>query len=144
MYIEQISVYLQHKPGSGAAVTKVLGEHGVNIRAMSLADVTRYGILHLIVDDPEKGFKVLKEAHFTLSSNDVLAVQLGDAPGELSHVLEILGEGGYNVDYAYAFITRKEDAAVVIIRVDDVGGGSVELLKKAGIKLLTRSEVYSM
>ena len=144
MYIEQISVFVQNKPGSSAAVTKVLGEGGVNIRAMALADTSRYGILHLIVDDPKKGFEVLKDAHFTLSCTDVIAVQLGDEPGDLSRVLEILGSGGYNVEYAYAFITRRASSAVVILRVDDVGTGSLELLKNNGVKLLTRDEVYSM
>jgi len=144
MYIEQISVYVQHRPGSGAAVTRVLGDHGVNILGMSLADVDKYSIMHMIVDDPQKGFNVLKEAHFTLSSIDVFAIQLGDAPGELSRVLEVLGSAGYNVEYAYGFSSRKTKEPVVIVRVDDVGGGSIELLQNAGFKLLSAEEVHVM
>lgn len=144
MYIEQISVYVQHKPGGAAAVTKALGEHEVNILSMSLADIKQYSVMHLIVDDPARGFQVLKDAHFTLSSIDVLAIQLGDIPGEFSRVLELLGQAGYNVDYAYACGSRKTKDPIIIIRVDDVAGGSVKLLLDAGFKLLSPEEMRNI
>ncbi|MEL7608138.1 MAG: ACT domain-containing protein [Bacillota bacterium] len=144
MYIEQISVFVENKPGSAGAVTRVLGENGINIRAMSIADTSKYGILHMIVDDPQKGFDVLKKAHFTLNSADVLAVRLDDTPGALSRVLELLGDGGYNVEYAYAFITRKREDAIVILRVNDVGSGSVKLLLDAGVELVGPEQIRAL
>lgn len=144
MTIEQISVFVENKPGAAAAVTRVLGENGINIRAMSIADTSTYGILHMIVDDPKKGFETLKNAHFTLNSSDVLAVRLGDKPGALSRVLQMLGDNGYNVEYAYAFIVRKEDDALVVLRVNDVGNGSIKLLLDAGVELVGPDEIASL
>ncbi|MDR1117517.1 MAG: ACT domain-containing protein [Oscillospiraceae bacterium] len=143
MYINQISVFIENRPGRLSAITKVLGDNGIDIRALSLADTTNFGILRLIVNDPEKAEKVLRENGFTVSTTKVVAVQVEDSPGGLHGILETLGEADIGVEYAYAFITRKTEGAFVILRVEN-NEAAAEHLAGKGVKLLTAGEIYSI
>ena len=104
MLIKQISVFVENAPGSLSEVTKALGESGIDMSALSLADTSEFGILRLIVNDPDKACEVLREQHFIVKQNDVLAAVIDDRPGGLTGVLDILADVNVSVEYMYAFV----------------------------------------
>ena len=118
MIIKQVSVFLENRQGRLAFVTGLLAEKHINLRALSIADTTSFGILRLI-DKPEEVKAVLAENNVTATLTDVLAVPLGDRPGELARILAKLTENGVDVEYLYAYLTQEENGAVVVMRVDD-------------------------
>ncbi len=117
--VKQISVFLENKSGRLAQVTRVLGDNEINIRALSIADTTDFGILRLIVDKPEEANRILQAEGFMVSETSVIAVQVPDRPGGLADILAALGLAGINIEYLYAFIGQSSDEAQVIFRVDD-------------------------
>src|SRR5512137_2721116 len=120
MKVEQISIFLENKPGALENVTRLLKEARINIRALSLADTSDFGILRLIVNDVDKAMKILRDSGHTMSLTEVVAVEVPDRPGGLASVLEPLREAGVNVEYMYAFVEKATDKAVVIFRFEDV------------------------
>ncbi|HAA89451.1 MAG: Amino acid-binding protein [Thermoanaerobacterales bacterium 50_218] len=143
MLVKQISVFLENKCGRLASVTRVLGEHSINIRAFSIADTTDFGILRLIVNNPEEAYKVLREAGFTVSVTEVIAVKVPDRPGGLADVLELMQEAGVNIEYMYAFVEKISKDAIAVFRVENVET-AVRLMQEKGIKLLSGNEVYNL
>lgn len=143
MKVKQISVFLENKCGRLAAVTRTLAEAGINIRALSIADTSDFGILRLIVDKPDLAFDVLKENSFTVSTTEVIAVEMPDQPGALAAVLEILDKGGVNMEYLYAFVGQSSSKALNIFRVERIDA-AIDVLTKNGVKLLSGEEVYSL
>ncbi len=143
MLIDQISVFVENKSGRLSDITGILKDESIDIRALSIADTTNFGILRLIVDNPEKAEAALKRGGLTVTRTQVVAVCLSDTPGSLNKVFELLKDQGISVEYAYAFITRKDDAAYVILRVED-NDKAVEVLRKNGVALLPASEVYAI
>lgn len=141
MKVKQISIFLENKSGRLAQVTRVLGDNGINIRALSIADTTDFGILRLIVNDPDKAYQVLKEAGFTVSTTDVIAVEVVDEPGGLSKALQCLDRAGINIEYLYAFVQKATSAALVVFRVEQLDE-AVKALQQDGIRLLSGDEVY--
>lgn len=141
MRVKQISVFLENKSGRLATVTRVLGENGINIRALSIADTTDFGILRLIVNDPEKAIRVLKENDFTVSETEIIAVMVSDEPGGLAKVLALLGEIG-NIEYMYAFVGKSAGDAVVVFRLENIDQ-AIKVLSNAGVKVMQAKEVYS-
>ena len=119
MTINQISVFLENKPGQLAEFTRLLEEHQIDMRALSIAETQDFGILRLIVDEPYKTVNVAKEAGYACAVTPVLAVEISDKPGSLVKMLSALGENGINVEYTYAFITRKKDVAYMVFREND-------------------------
>ncbi len=121
MIIQQISVFLENRPGTLAEVLQVLSEQQVNLRAMSLADTADFGILRLIVKDREKVEQVLRQAKFTVKTTPVLAMKIGDRPGGLLEKIQQLRAAGINIEYLYAFATAPgEQDARVVLKVDDL------------------------
>lgn len=143
MKVEQISIFIENKSGRLAEVCGILGEAGVNIRALSLADTSDFGILRLIVKDSEKALKVLKEHNFTVSKTEVIGVEVPDSPGGLSTILQILDKNNVNVEYMYAFVERSGDNAVIIFRFDDVDE-AIAALSNNGIKILKSEQITSI
>lgn len=143
MRVEQISVFLENKAGRLAEVTRVLSEAGVNIRALSLADTSDFGILRLIMDDNDKAKAALKEKGFTVGKTDVVAVEVEDRPGGLSRVLGVLSQGNINVEYMYAFVQHGGKDAVLIFRFDDIDT-AIKLLQENNIKVLEGKTVYTL
>lgn len=143
MKVKQMSVFLENKSGRLAQVTRVLGENGVNIRALSIADTTDFGILRLIVNDPDRTYQVLKEAGFTVSATDVIAVEVADRPGGLADILQSLQEAGVNIEYLYAFVQKTPSAALVVLRVEQLDE-AVKALQESGIHILSEEEVYKL
>jgi hypothetical protein len=141
MKVKQISVFLENKSGRLAEVTAALGREEINIRALSIADTTDFGILRLIVSKPEEAYRVLKEEGFMVSQTDVLAVEVPDHPGGMAAVLAVLGEAGINIEYLYAFIGRSSKDALVVFRVENCDAATTALQAKK-ITVLEGEKVY--
>lgn len=140
MQVTQISVFLQNTAGRLAGLTKTLGEAGINIRALSIADTSDYGILRLIVDHSQKALEVLKENGYAVSKTEVIAVRVPDNPGALSKILALLEETGINIEYLYAFVGRTGGDAVVVFRVEEPQRARV-LLSENNIQFLNEDEI---
>ena len=143
MKVEQISVFLENKAGRLAEVTRILGEAGINIRALSLADTTDFGILRLIVDRYDRAREILKEKGFTVGKTEVVAAEVPDRPGGLASVLQVLAQAGINVEYMYAFVQHSGKNAVIIFRFDELEE-AIHLLQKEGIHIYKGEEVYKL
>jgi len=143
-YIDQISVPVENKPGCAARILKLLAESGINIRALSLSDATTRGILHMIVDRPQEAVSMLKESSFDASCVPVIGIYLHDEPGTLGKTMEVIGNAGYNVEYFYAFITRKPETAVVMLRVPSVDERLFTLLAAYGVETATMEELEQL
>lgn len=143
MFVEQISIFLENKSGRLAEVTKILGENDIDISALSIADTTDFGILRLIVNKPDKAVVILKENGFTVSSTNVIAVEVADKPGGLSKALEVLHDAKIGIEYMYAFVGKSEDDAMVLLRVESPEN-AVKALEANGVKVLTANQVYKL
>jgi len=143
MKVQQISVFLENKSGRMAQLTEILGKNGINIRALSIADTSDFGILRLIVSDPIKADKVLKDAGFTVSITDVIAVEVKDEPGGLAVVMKVMESANVNIEYLYAFLEKSSNDALVVFRVEQVDE-AIQLLVKSGINLLENEKVYNL
>ncbi len=141
--IKQLSLFVENRPGRMAKVSKTLSDAGVNIRAMTIAEAGDFGVIRMVVDDPEKGYKVLHDNGFTVSTTDVLAVEMKDIPGGLYEIVNTLGENSINVDYAYAFVTTKAQRAMLILRVDDIAKAR-KVLGAKGVKIATKEEIQAI
>lgn len=143
MKVEQISIFLENKSGRLADVAGVLAKAGINIRALSLADTTDFGILRLIVNDNEKAKQALKENGFTVGKTEVIAVEVLDKPGGLAQILNVMKDHGINVEYMYAFVQKSGGNAIIIFRFDELEK-AISVLQEAGIRLLKGEEIYCM
>ena len=143
MKVEQISVFLENKSGRLAEVASVLAASGINIRALSLADTTDFGILRLIVNDTEKAKQVLKDNGFTVGKTEVIGVEVADKPGGLAEILNVMKDNNINVEYMYAFLQKSANKAIIIFRFDELEK-AIDVLQKAGIKILKGEEIYSI
>lgn len=143
MLVDQISVFLENKAGRLAEVTSILGEANVNIRALSLADTSDFGILRLIVSNPEMAVQVLHAKEFATRITKVIAVEIVDEPGGLSKALKSFEENGINVEYMYAFVEKREDRALMIFRVEDAEN-AVIALTAAGVPVLSNRQVLDL
>ena len=140
MAIVQLSVFLENRLGRLDEVLKVLKDNQINIRALSLADKANYGILRMIVDNPEKCIAVLKRENVSVNFTPVVAVEVEDRPGGLQDVVRILVENGVNIEYMYAFVEKAGDKAVVVFRVEDTEKAE-ESLMLAGKKILEKEDI---
>jgi len=143
MFVKQISVFLENKPGKLFQVTQVLKEHNIDISAISVADTTEFGIARMIVDKPDLAEDVIKAAKFPVSTTDVLAVEVPDTPGGLNDALKVLFDASISVEYLYSFIKRNGDKALILFRVENPTK-AVEVLQSAGIKLYSNEEINSL
>ncbi len=139
MTINQLSVFIENKRGRLAEITKILKENGVDIRALSIADTKEFGILRLIVNDAQKASDVLKEDGFTVSLTKVVAIGIDDRPGGLAAAMEVLRDNEISVEYMYAFISRSEDTAYVILRVAN-NEEAVRIFTENGFKVMCSDE----
>ena len=143
MNIKQLSIFVENKQGRLADITEILSKANANIRALSIADTTDFGILRLIVDTPESAALALKEAGITVSITNVIAVGIDDVPGAFARPMRILADSGIDVEYMYAFITRKSEKAYVILRVAD-NNEAAKVLADNGVELLSEDEFHEM
>ncbi len=141
MIVQQISVFLENRIGRLAEVTGILGDNGINIRALSLADTADFGILRLIVDDVEKAIRILKDEGLTVGETDVVAVEVPDAPGGLAQLLRMLQEEQVNVEYMYAFVKAAAESAIMIFRFEEPRK-ALDVLKRNQVRVLPGAELY--
>ena len=143
MQVEQISIFIENKSGRLAEVTRVLGTQGINIRALSLADTSDFGILRLIVDKVDVAKKALKEGGFTVGKTNVVAVEVPDHCGGLAGVLKTIEAAGLNVEYMYAFVNKSGANAVLIFRFDEMDK-AIAILQEKGFALLTGAQICAL
>ena len=140
MNVKQLSVFIENKEGKLRKAVNAISQAGVNIRALSIADSSKYGILRLIVSDNEAAIKALKAENFTAKENDVIVVGIKDEPNGLNSILEILEKENINVEYVYAFVSTKADEAIVVFKIENYEDG-LKALEKAGANLLTQEDL---
>ncbi len=143
MKVEQISIFIENKSGRLAEITRILGDAGINIRALSLADTSDFGILRLIVNDVEAAKAALKDKGFTVSKTEVVAVEVPDRPGGLAAILQTLDASRINVEYMYAFVERCGGNAVIIFRFDETDK-AITALKNNSFTVLEGERLYRM
>ena len=119
MLIKQLSVFIENKPGRLAAILEELGKNNIDISALSLADTSEYGILRLIVSNPDEAAEVLKKSGVVVKLTNVLALAIDDTPGGLSLILSVFVQNSINVDYMYAFVGKVTSKALTVIKVSD-------------------------
>ena len=140
--IEQLSVFLENKSGRLAELTRVLGDAGINMRALMVADTEEFGVVRIICDDPAFAQSALEAAGYGVTVSDVIAVVVPDEPGGLADVLEVLGTAGINVEYAYCFVRPSGEGAIDVFRVEDPERAA-KALADADVRVLTQDEVRS-
>ena len=132
MIIKQISIFVENKPGRLAEITDIIAKNNINMSALSLADTSNFGILRIIVDDPNKVEKILKENNVTVSITSVISICVEDRPGGLAEILKLLAAENIAIEYVYAFVSKQDAGkAYVIMRVEE-DFKAMEILKNAG------------
>jgi hypothetical protein len=129
MKIKQISVFLENKPGHLQNILKILGDNSINIHTLTIAEVSDFGILRMIVNKPDDAHNLLKKAHVTSSVTEVLGVGIPDTPGSLYTIIENFTDNNLNIEYMYAFSEKKDDKAVMIFRFEDIEKAQTVLLE---------------
>ncbi len=140
MKLKQISVFLENKEGRLKKAISILSQANINIRALSIADTSEFGILRLIVPEPELAQKKLEENNFVVKVNEVIAVEVPDQPGGLDSILTTLYDAKINVEYLYAFVEKNEDKAIVVIRTENIDEG-IKALEDSDIKVMSAEDV---
>ena len=135
MKIVQLSVFLENQPGRLAAPCTLLADAGINIVTLTLADTERFGILRLILGDWERAKDLLEQRGFVVKVTEVVAIEVEDRPGGLRRLLDALEKAGVNIEYMYAFTMRREDKAIMVMRLDEPDKG-IDALQAAGIGVL--------
>ncbi len=144
MQLKQISVFVENKPGAVSRPCRVLGDAGVDITTLTLADTKDFGILRIITKDWRKAYDTLKQQKFAVSVTDVLALQVENVPGGLANLLEAIQKAGLNVEYMYATVTGKGAANVLVFRFDDTDGAVEKLKKRPEFKIVDETTFFSL
>lgn len=140
--IKQISVFLENKSGRLVRVAQVLGEAGINIRGVSIADTSDFGILRLIVDQPDKAITELKDKGVMATVTEVIAMEVPDTPGGLAKILSYLQDAGINIEYLYSFIEKPTNNALIMMRVERIAD-ALEVLKQKNVPIVTGERIYT-
>ena len=143
MKIKQLSIFLQNRMGSLSKPLEVLSNANVNIRAMCMADTSEFGILRLVVDNPEKGKEALEESGFLVKITEIIGVEMNDTPGGLTNVLNIIKDNEIDLEYLYAFTHEKEGKAILLLHSDDIDR-LISVLKDSDITVVQSDEVYNL
>lgn len=141
MIIKQLSVFLENKSGRLKEVTEILDKEGINIAALSIADTSDYGILRMVVSNPDAALKALRDNMFSVSLTDVICICIPNKVGELSKTLEVLSKEDISIDYVYAF--SMGDKALAVLRTENVEKG-ISVLKEHKTDVLTADEIYGI
>jgi len=139
--VKQVSVFLPNEPGVLAKFTELLEKNSINIRALTVAETADYGILRIIVNDPDRCIEVLRNSNYLVSETEVIAFEVEDKPGGLHKIATLMGDNNINIEYLYSTLTSK--AAIILMRVNNIEKAT-ELLKQAGVKILSGEEVYNI
>lgn len=140
MGIRQLSIFIENKKGRLTKIAKIISSAGIDIRAISVADTSGFGILRIIVDDPDRAKNVLQKSNIIVSVTDVIAVEIKDKPGEFYRVMSILSDNDIGVEYMYAFISREKNKAFIILKIENEDK-AVEVLKDNDVCLLNKNQI---
>ena len=143
MAVQQISIFIENKEGRIKKAIDSLAKANINIRALSIADTEKYGILRLIVSDNEKAIETLEKDGFVVKENDVLILEVPDEPNGLNSTLEIFDNKGINLEYLYAFVSSKTDEAIVVMRLEDMDK-AIGAIENSSVKMLTEDDVKNL
>ncbi len=143
MALNQLTVFVENEQGALVAITDALAAANIDIRALSIADTKDFGILRLIVDGNDDAIAALQDKGYLVKTTPVVGVKIGDAPGKLARALDVIDEAGINIEYLYAFLTRTEKHAYVVIRVAD-NDKAERVLEAAGFHMITDADVHKL
>lgn len=138
--VEQLTVFIENKPGRGSKIFNILAEGGINLVSSTIADTNDFGLLRIIADDPAKAKKILKENNISAKSTEIIVVSLPDKVGGMAHVLNVISENGINIAYMYAFVSRRPGQVVIGVKVDNLEE-SVKKLREANLNLLSLDDI---
>ena len=143
MKITQISVFLENKKGRIYDAIRLLGENGIDIKTLTIAENENFGVLRMVTDLPEKALDILKTHQFMASITEIVAVEVGDHPGGLALVLKVLDENKINIEYMYAFVEKCADKAILIFRFDDLDK-AIAVLTNSGIRVVGKKDIVDL
>ena len=143
MKLTQISVFLENRKGRLYEACRLLGQHGISIRALNIADATDFGVLRMVVDKPDNAKKVLHDGGFVASLTDVIAVEVSDKPGGLAEILHVLTTHDINIEYLYAFVEKRTDKALVVFRFED-SEKALRVLAENHINVVRQADLASL
>ena len=143
MVVKQISIFVENKEGRIKKAIDTLAKANINIRALSIADTTKYGILRLIVSDNEKTIDALENDGFIVKENEVIVLAVPDEPNGLNSTLAIFDEKGINLEYLYAFVSSNSDEAIVAMRLENMDK-AIEALENSNVKILEESDIKEL
>lgn len=141
--IKQLSIFLTNQKGRLYNVLNILAENNINIRALSLTDTSEFGILRLIVDNPDKGEQILEANNYTLKTTQAIAVELEDVPGVLVSILKILNDNEINLNILYAFTQDYSDKAILFLSIPNLDF-LIKILKENSISLVPSNVIYNL
>lgn len=143
--VKQMSVFLRNQPGQLMLLTGLLKDNEINIKALTVADTADYGILRIVVDDPDKCIAVLQANNFLVDSTDIIAVEMKDEPGGLHAIASLLGDEGVNIEYLYAFSHKSASNAILLVAVaKNTHDKAVSVLEGNDFKIFTQEEIASL
>ena len=143
MTVKQISIFVENKEGRIKKAIDALAKENINIRALSIADTTKYGILRLIVSDNAKAIETLEKDGFIVKENEVIILAVPDEPNGLNSTLAVFDEKGINLEYLYAFVSSKTDEAIVVMRLENMEK-AIETLNASNVKILDENDIKDL
>jgi len=143
MTIKQLSVFVENRRGKVTEITEALASKGIDLRAVSLIDANEFGMLRLIVSNPDEAFALLREAGMMVRLSEVVAIAVSDQPGAFAKASRLIADAGINLEYLYALASRKDSEAVIIMRLDQPGAG-ISALRDGGFRIIGPDEVYAL
>jgi len=143
MKIKQISVFLENRKGRLYEICSLLGETGINIRALTIAETETFGVLRMVVDKPAQAAELFRKHHVTVNQTDVVAVEVPDTPGGLANVLKILSDQNVNVEYMYGFVKKFSEKALLVFRFDDPARAH-QVLMAAGVTVIGEKDITGL
>lgn len=143
MAVKQVSIFVENKEGRIKKAIDTLAKQNINIRALSIADTTKYGILRLIVSDNEKAIEALENDGFIVKENEVIILAIPDEPNGLNSTLAVFDEKGINLEYLYAFVSSKTDEAIVVMRLENMEK-AIEALNDSNVKILDENDIKDL
>ncbi|WP_405265593.1 amino acid-binding protein [Methanobrevibacter sp.] len=143
MAVKQVSIFVENKEGRIKKAIDTLAKENINIRALSIADTTKYGILRLIVSDNEKAIAALEKDGFIVKENEVIILAVPDEPNGLNSTLAVFDEKDINLEYLYAFVSSKTDEAIVVMRLENMEK-AVAALNESNVKILDAEDIKDL
>ena len=143
MAVKQISIFIENKEGRIKKAINTLAQQNINIRALSIADTTKYGILRLIVSDNKKAIAALEDNGFVVRENEVIIIAVPDEPNGLNSTLAVFDEKGINLEYLYAFVSSKTDEAIVVMRLENMDQ-AIEALQDSDVSILDENDIKNL